>query len=118
MLQREPEGIIAGLIVLWLQRPLIPATSQTNHSQKHHYFGDSFALCVLQLGVKMSLLKSISFSRANIFLLNSSYPAKLVMWFAKRLQKHPVSPREVWVLAAFQLAVMISFYLFLNTVPI
>lgn len=40
------------------------------------------------------------------------------MCFAKRLQRHLVIPDEVWVVATLRLGVFVSFYLFLNTVPI
>lgn len=71
-----------------------------------------------KLGEKMSLLNRISFCRANFFLLSSSSPAKLVMWLAKRLQRHLVNPDEVWVVATLQLGLFVEFYVFLNTVPI
>lgn len=110
MLQREPEGIIAGLIVLWLQRPLSPLLSgrlTATPKKKSNYFAANVVLCFLKLGEKMSLLNRIYFYRTNVFLLSSSNPAKLVIWFGKRLQRHPVLPDKVWVVSTLQLVVFV-----------
>lgn len=114
MLRREPEGIIAGLIVRGLARAAADPRYAPDRSQrlqitkakKSRGFAANAALCFLKLGEKTSLLKRIPLYHANVFLPSSSNPAKLVMLAATRLRKRLLLPG---VAAPLRLGVFVSF---------